>query len=250
MFTKGNEVSCKYEGYWDKGRKTGLCKIYYPDKAVYEGVLVDGIKEGYGTYTWANGDYYLGNWSNNRFEGGGTFHHHKGNVLKGIFKNNYFVKAPEVLINPFFSLEEIDAFLKRRSQINVLRERNEKEKKFFFEQTSNMETLAECIRRSNLNSRIPLVFSSKQSNRTMNEVFSEVSSIMKQKWTNFDLRRIHNEKKQGTHKQSLAEIKENLSDTLTLGQIFVINLDDSNIDYDEIFYPDIREFYSSNFFPQ
>ena len=74
--TQGDSVQCKYEGYWEKDKKNGSCRVFYPDKAIYEGKLIDGIKEGYGRYTWSNGDYYEGNWKNNRFEGGGTFHHH------------------------------------------------------------------------------------------------------------------------------------------------------------------------------
>ena len=35
------------------------------------------VKEGYGKFKWENGDYYEGNWRNNRFEGGGSFTHHE-----------------------------------------------------------------------------------------------------------------------------------------------------------------------------
>ncbi len=33
------------------------------------------------------------------------------------------------------------------------------------------------------------------------------------------------------------------------GDLFVINLDESEVEYDEIFYPDIREFYNSECLP-
>ena len=35
-----------------------------------------GVKEGFGKFTWSNGDVYEGNWKNNRLDGGGTFIHH------------------------------------------------------------------------------------------------------------------------------------------------------------------------------
>ena len=34
------------------------------------------IKDGFGRFTWANGDAYEGNWRNDRLEGGGSFEHH------------------------------------------------------------------------------------------------------------------------------------------------------------------------------
>lgn len=73
--------------------------------------MKQNVKEGFGKFTWANGDQYEGNWRNNRFEGGGTFTHNTGNVLKGIFKNNYFVRGGDVFINPFLSGEEIEEFV-------------------------------------------------------------------------------------------------------------------------------------------
>ena len=95
------------------------------------------IKEGFGKFTWGNGDCYEGNWRNNRFEGAGTFTHHtviffiylkffQGNVLKGIFKNNYFIKGNDLFVNPFYSEEEIEEFIKMKNEINLLKEKNKK----------------------------------------------------------------------------------------------------------------------------
>jgi hypothetical protein len=40
-----------------------------------------------------------------------------------------------------------------------------------------------------------------------------------------------------------------LSAAITKGDLFIINLDESAVAYDEIFYPDIREFYQAGYFP-
>ena len=44
-------------------------EITYPNGDVYDGVLVDGKKEGYGKMTYANGDVYNGPWVNDKKEG-------------------------------------------------------------------------------------------------------------------------------------------------------------------------------------
>lgn len=45
------------------------------------------------------------------------------------------------------------------------------------------------------------------------------------------------------------QTKTNLSNALVKGEIFIINIDDSEVHYDEIFDPDIREFYKATHFP-
>lgn len=41
----------------------------------------------------------------------------------------------------------------------------------------------------------------------------------------------------------LNSVKSDLSNVLAKGEAFIINLDESDCAYEEIFYPDIREFY-------
>lgn len=49
----------------------------------------------------------------------------------------------------------------------------------------------------------------------------------------------------------MKNIKQNLSNTLVKGDLFVINLDDSkNTVYNEIYYPDFNEFYHYESFPR
>ena len=41
----------------------------YPDGNSYDGDWVEGKKEGFGTYRWANGQVYVGEYKNNKQHG-------------------------------------------------------------------------------------------------------------------------------------------------------------------------------------
>jgi hypothetical protein len=47
----------------------------------------------------------------------------------------------------------------------------------------------------------------------------------------------------------MQNVKLDLAEAMTQGHIFVINIDDSNADYKEVFDPDICEFQSPDCFP-
>ena len=66
----------KYDGYFAKGK--------------YEGDLVNGMKEGKGTYTWPNGNKYVGEWKNNAINGKGEFSFVSGDKYNGNWTNNNF----------------------------------------------------------------------------------------------------------------------------------------------------------------
>ena len=50
----------------------------------------NGKPTGQGTYTWANGDKYVGKWSNGMKLGRGTYTFSDGKIEKGIWKNGKF----------------------------------------------------------------------------------------------------------------------------------------------------------------
>ena len=43
----------------------------YSDGSVYQGHYVGGVKQGEGSYTWNNGQKFVGNWLNNVLHGNG-----------------------------------------------------------------------------------------------------------------------------------------------------------------------------------
>jgi hypothetical protein len=51
-----DDFLCKYEGFWERDKMHGECRCYYPDKATYEGNMKSDVKEGFGVFTWPNGD--------------------------------------------------------------------------------------------------------------------------------------------------------------------------------------------------
>ena len=48
---------------------------------------------GYGTYTYANGSKYVGEWKDGKENGQGTYKFANGKVDKGILKNNKLIEA-------------------------------------------------------------------------------------------------------------------------------------------------------------
>ncbi|RXZ78818.1 hypothetical protein EBB07_25260 [Paenibacillaceae bacterium] len=85
--------------------------IAYPDGEQYRGEMKDGLKHGYGIYTWkdgtkyegdwradfehgigekyySNGDSYIGKWEEGLFEGKGTYRWKDGSVYEGEWKDN------------------------------------------------------------------------------------------------------------------------------------------------------------------
>ena len=51
--------------------------------------------DGHGTYTYANGDKYIGEWKNGLRNGQGTFAHASGRVEDGIWKRNKLLKPKQ-----------------------------------------------------------------------------------------------------------------------------------------------------------
>jgi hypothetical protein len=52
---------------------------------IYVGDWVNGLITGQGTYTWANGDIYVGDWVNGLITGQGTYTRVNGAIIEGIF---------------------------------------------------------------------------------------------------------------------------------------------------------------------
>ena len=60
------------------------------DKFLYVGEIREGKKEGYGECFYKNGDYYKGEWVNDKKEGKGLLYFH-GERYEGNFKNGYYI---------------------------------------------------------------------------------------------------------------------------------------------------------------
>lgn len=66
---------------------SALRTIRFAD-GIYSGVNVDGVRQGYGTFKYNNGDVYTGTWYNNKRENEGTCTYNNGDTYKGYWKND------------------------------------------------------------------------------------------------------------------------------------------------------------------
>ena len=66
--------------------------IHYDNGDIYAGEMKNGRYDGYGMYTWGDGELhgqkYVGEWKNDKRNGQGTFTYADGDTYEGTFKNN------------------------------------------------------------------------------------------------------------------------------------------------------------------
>jgi hypothetical protein len=77
-----------YEGCFSNGKFHGDHEVSrMKDGRKYIGGFVNGKREGYGEYTWANGSNYKGEWKNNLQHGKGVFTDKNGVITESVFEN-------------------------------------------------------------------------------------------------------------------------------------------------------------------
>lgn len=80
---KGDCEYIKNEPYWKYYHKKNGYNSVTLSNGGYEGELIDGKRNGYGTYTWDNGDKYEGEWKNDQRNGYGTYYYKNGTTASG-----------------------------------------------------------------------------------------------------------------------------------------------------------------------
>ena len=80
----------KYEGYWKNGLRNGKGTYSYANGSKYVGNTVDNKRNGYGVFTWANGDKYEGNWKDGMKDGEGKYIFADGTVKTGTWKKDEY----------------------------------------------------------------------------------------------------------------------------------------------------------------
>lgn len=99
------EIADKYIGKCKNGLAHGKGIAEGKDK--YEGKFKFGLPNGYGKYTWSNGEIYEGSWNNGKKEGDGKlFYKVNGvdSVKIGIWKNDLFFK--KITPDPYSVIRE------------------------------------------------------------------------------------------------------------------------------------------------
>jgi len=244
-------VLCKYEGYWEKDEKHGFGKMVYPDQSYYEGKLNKGIKQGFGKYSWPNGHSYEGRWADDKMDGPGIFFNENGTSMSGNFKNNYYHAGGDIFISPFESGENIEAFLSTRKQKERLKNDIEREKNLKMLKIENLSDCRQQVLESNKNNRIPLVLSSKYScYMNISQFISRFVDPCEFHYV-FDLRKAAVLRSQSEKYRALIqEIKTSLAHCIAEGGVFILSLDESDVDYAKLFEPDIKDFYQQSYLPR
>jgi hypothetical protein len=83
-----------FHGYSQTGCVSGNCwngygSYHFADGAVYMGEWKNGKFCGQGTYNYSNGDKYIGEWKDDYKEGQGTYYYYEGAIYVGGWKDDY-----------------------------------------------------------------------------------------------------------------------------------------------------------------
>ena len=91
-----------YYGQLSNGKRFGFGTYYFKNEGNrYEGYFVDGLFHGSGKYTFKNGNYYVGNYKNNKRDGPGKVYDSAGVILvDGIWSNGTLISSINVPDNP------------------------------------------------------------------------------------------------------------------------------------------------------
>lgn len=91
-------------GDWKHDVRHGFGAYYYPNGDVYEGHWRRGLKEGLGTYIWADSKEtkFLGIWKKGRMEGPGQMiherHRYHGNFMMNMVNESMIIKLLEIMV--------------------------------------------------------------------------------------------------------------------------------------------------------
>ncbi len=83
-----------YEGEIVNGKRNGFGTYYWNSGSRYEGNWVNDVRTGFGKFFWTDGGRYEGNWANDKMNGQGTFYSANGSTFVGQWKddNKYYGK--------------------------------------------------------------------------------------------------------------------------------------------------------------
>lgn len=77
-----------YEGSWENGLRQGYGKYTWSNGDTYEGQWFNDERHGIGTYIWNDGSKYTGNYSHGIRSGYGVYYYTNGTIYEGTWQNN------------------------------------------------------------------------------------------------------------------------------------------------------------------
>ena len=77
-----------YEGDWKEGLRHGFGKFTWSNGDTYSGLWDNDKRHGQGTYIWNDGSKYIGNYSHGIRSGYGLYYYTNGTIYEGTWQNN------------------------------------------------------------------------------------------------------------------------------------------------------------------
>ena len=81
-------ISGVYEGDWENGLRHGFGKFTWNNGDTYSGVWDNDKRHGQGIYIWNDGSKYKGNYSHGIRSGYGIYYYTNGTIYEGTWQNN------------------------------------------------------------------------------------------------------------------------------------------------------------------
>lgn len=83
-----NYQSGTYTGEWKNGLRSGYGTYKWTNGDTYSGIWVDDKRHGEGVYVWHDGSKYKGNYSHGIRSGYGIYYYTNGTIYEGTWQNN------------------------------------------------------------------------------------------------------------------------------------------------------------------
>lgn len=249
FLNSSGHVLCKYEGGWKNDKKSGHGLCSFPNGDIYQGNLHNDKRHGTGTYQWANGKKYEGDWKQDRMEGSGVFIHTPDFKLQGLFNANYYL-FKDLAINPFLDEDKLQEEIKlqEKHKEKTAKRLDKLKTEVTLHRIPNLTNLAEALLKVDNSGRIGCILTTQQSFLRKSEVIETLRRSNRQVFE-LDLKGLAQLKKEEGKESVRSSMRSIVADALTTGGILLLNLDDTSSNYDELYYPDIQEFYHPTSFP-
>ena len=179
-------------------------------------------------------------------EGSGCFTHPSSYELEGQFKANYYVYS-DLILNPFIEGDEFKEEIRLQEEA---RKKNAKmiensQKQVKIHRLLSPNELLLTIRNIDKTNRVPIIISSTQSFLRK----SDIKMSFPNNTFEIDLRDLVSYRKINGKDKTKEFLRNLCIQAFTTGGILFLNLDDSDVKYEELYYPDLQEFFNPVSFP-
>lgn len=244
--TTSQSLLCKYEGHWQKDKRHGKGECTYPNGDTYKGDFVNDKRQGSGIYIWHDGKKYEGDWKNDMMDGNGCFTHPSSFELRGDFRANYYVHV-DLILNPFIEGEDLkeEIRLQEEARKNSMKILEAQQKQVKIHRVPSPNELQRTIDSISKNNRVAVIISTSQSYLMKSDILRGLPNNTSE----IDLRAIVSLRKAEGREKTRQVLRETCLNVFNSGSCLFLNMDDSTIKYDELYYPDLQEFFHPQSFP-